>query len=235
MTDLRSLGGNLAQRLGVAFRSFVATFLVLLASGILLAGASYFFLRDYPLYGTIAAGVAVVESLIAGVVFGGKRAVVTALAHGFRSLGLGRRVVGVIFGRLLGISADQEFGEFGERGGPVLQRLERLPLAEAERGLTATVRQVAAVGGTGWLRSRIERRLLGTVAKVTLARFRREGAERGGVDLVGVQSDLESRIDEMLVARLRSGLNVWTMLVILGLPLTVAVQTYILIVLLHAK
>ncbi len=224
MSGLRSIGGNLAALAGVALRSFVATFLILLGSGVLLAGASYFFLRDHPLYAVIAAGVALVESVVAGVVFGGKRAIVMALAHGFRSLGLGRRVVGAVFDRLLGIAPDQEFGE---RGGGIARHLERLPLARAEQGLAQAIHQVTD-DGSGWLRSRIERRLLDTVAKVTLARFRQEGAKHGGVDLVAVRADLESRVDDLLVAKLRAGLNLWTILLILGLPLTVGVQTYIL-------
>src|SRR4051812_36750670 len=113
MSDLRSLTGSIVGLAGVAFRSFLTTLLLVLVFGIILAGASYYFLRDHPLYGVLAVVVALAESLAVGVLFGAKRAVVTALAHGFRTLGLGRRVVGTIFDRLS-----------GERGERVAQRLE---------------------------------------------------------------------------------------------------------------
>ena len=229
MSDLRSLAGGIVGLAGVAFRSFLTTFFIVLLAGALLAGVSYYYLRDHPFYGALAVVVALAESLIVGLVFGAKRAVVTALAHGFRTLGLGRRVVGTVFDRLS-----------GERGEWVAQRLESLPLAQAEKGLDQAVRHVVNVGASegassGWVRPRLEKRLLGLVQKVTLARFREEGAERGGVNVARVRTDLESRIDDVLVAKIRGGLKLWTVIVLLGLPFTVFVQTYILIAWLNAK
>src|SRR4051812_8288742 len=97
MNDLRSLGASLAGLLDVASRTFMATFFVVFGAGVLLAGASYYFLRDHPLYGSLAVVAVLIESLVVGVGFGGKRALVVALAHGIRTLGLGRRAVRMIF------------------------------------------------------------------------------------------------------------------------------------------
>ena len=137
--EFRSIGSHLVGLVAVALRSFFGTLVIVFLAGVLLAGGSYFFLLDQPLYGLIAAIVALIESLLTGIIIGGKRAVVMALAHGIRSSGLGSRVVRAIFDKLLGVPTDQERGE---RGGWVGQRLETLPLAEADRGLGQAVRHL---------------------------------------------------------------------------------------------
>jgi hypothetical protein len=70
------------------------------------------------------------------------------------------------------------------------------------------------------------------VGKDTLARFRDDEAAHGGVDLLRVQEDLERRIDESLVRRVRGGLRLWTLLALFGLPGVVAAQTYLILALL---
>jgi hypothetical protein len=234
MVDFRSVAGNVAALVSVAVRAFVGTVSILLAAGIVLAGASYYFLNDHPWYATIAAAVALTEALAAGCILGSKRAFILAAAHGLGMLRLGRFFVRVLFEHLLGVSAEQQFGE---RGGWIAQQVERVPLAQAENCLNQVVRDLvnahpAGVGVTGRFRSRIESMLLSLVAKVTLARLREQGAEQGGVDLVKAQAELESTMDDILIARLRRGLNLWTVLVSLGLPVTVCAQTYIAIALL---
>jgi hypothetical protein len=68
----------------------------------------------------------------------------------------------------------------------------------------------------------------------TATRFREEQARHGGVDLAMLQSGLEESADEVLVDKVRAGTALWTIIVIVGLPVTVAAQTYILIALLHS-
>jgi hypothetical protein len=87
----------------------------------------------------------------------------------------------------------------------------------------------------GWLRRTIQAKLLEAVRKYTLARFREEGAKHGGVDLLKMKEELERTVDDALVQRLCGGLRLWTVLVIVGLPLVVAIQTWGLLLLLHAK
>jgi hypothetical protein len=235
--DFPSIAGNVASLVWVAARSFAGTVLVLLSTGILLACVSYYFLSDFPLYALIAVVVTLAESLTAGIVLGSKRAFIVALAYGLGLLRLGAFAVRMLFDRLLGVSADQQFGE---RGGWTARRLERIPLAQVERRLNQVVRDLVnapdtGAGISGWIRGRIERTLLRLVARYTLARFRAEDVERGGIDLVKMQADLEAQIDDLLIAKLRRGLNLWTILVILGLPITVCAQTYIAFALLQAK
>jgi hypothetical protein len=233
MIDLGSLWSGGARLVLVAVRSFVGTVLVLAAAGAILALCSYLILKDTPAYALIAAVVALLEALATGVVLGGKRALVMALAHGLSALRLGRTTVRILFGILLGI-ADGD--EFGARGGALARALERIPLAQAEERLNIAVKVMVRSqtdgGLRGWLRRKLQSKLLRFIRTYTLARFREQDVQEGGVDLVKVQTDLEEFIDVRLLAKLRSGLNVWTILVILGLPSAVLAQTYIVLALL---
>jgi hypothetical protein len=236
MVDLASLGRGAAGLTVVALRSFLGTVLVITVAGAFLAAASAYLLRHHPLYASIAAALAVAESIAAGILLGGKRAVVMALVHGLHSLQLGRAAVRLVSARLLGVTESQESGS---RSGALALIEERLPLAQAEVRLTAAVNHLLAApaseGGGGWLRRRVRARLLRAVQRYTLSRFREEGGRSGGVDLVKVLGELETRADEMLLRRVRGGLRLLTALVVLGLPAVVFAQTYLLLVLLNAK
>jgi len=231
---LDSVWKNVAGLAAVAVRSFLGTVAVLLAAGLALAGCASYLLREHPAYGLVVGAVALAEALAAGVLLGGKRALVTALAHGLRSLRLGRSAVRLLFGRGLGVSPEQEFGG---RGGRVVQGVERLPLAQAEQRLGDAVRALLSAppsggGLTGWFRRRLQAGLLGRVQGDTLARFREEGARHGGGDLLRGQADLEGRIGDLLLGWVRAGLNLWTALVVVGLPALVLAQSYVVLALL---
>jgi hypothetical protein len=212
----------------VAVRSFLGTLLIVFLAGVVLAGVSVYWLRGYPLYAVIAAVVALVEAIALGALVGGKRALVMTLVHAVRSFQLGRSAVRLIFDRLLGGS---------ERGKILAAAAERLPLAQAERRLTAAVDQLLGEQAEerGWFRRRLHKQLLGVVQCYTLSRFREDGVGLEGVDVMKVQAELETTIDDQLVSKFRSGLNLWTILALLGLPAVVAGQTYLLIALLNAK
>jgi hypothetical protein len=230
MVNARPIGGHLARLVWVAVRSFASTLILLSIAGVALAVVSAYFLWDHPGYALVAAVIAVAEGVATGVVLGAKRAVIMALAYGLGTLHLGRSLVGFIFDRLLGVAEGQEAGE---RGGPVARGLERIPLAQAENLLREAVRGlIGATEEEGWLRRALRGRLLALVGKYTLARLREEEAAHGGVDLVKVKEELEGCIDESLVKRVRGSLRLWTLLVMLGLPGVVAVQTYLVLALL---
>jgi len=228
MADYRSLLESTAGLAWVAIRTFLATLLLLTVAGSVLAGCAYYALREQPLYGVLAAALALLEALAAGVMLGGRRALVAASGHGLRKFALGRSSVRFVFERLLGVSPEQVPGE---RAGRVARTLERLPLAQAEQRLRDIIGQITAAppgggGVSGWLRRRVQAALFGLVGKYTLARFRQEGADEEGVNLVKVQADLEERIDDLLAAKLRGGVSLWTWIVVVGLPLLVLAQTY---------
>jgi hypothetical protein len=233
-TDIRSLGSHLASLVWVAMRSFVATLLVLVLAGGVLAGLSFYFLREHHwFYGMIAAAVALIESVMTGFLLGAKRAVVMAVAQGLGTLRLGRSVVRVVFERMFGIAEGEQFGE---RGGQIAKGLESLPLAQAAELLSGAVRDVTGDAKEGgWIRRKIQALLLEAVRQYTLVRFREEGAKHGGIDLLKVKEELEQTVDKVLVQKVRGGLQLWTALAVVGLPFVVAVQTWVIIMMLHSK
>ena len=93
----------------------------------------------------------------------------------------------------------------------------------ADLVVSDAVQAVIRAPEKSWFRRHLQGILIRLVQRVTLAAFRKEG-EAGGVDLVKVRADLEERVDGMLVDKLRRGLNRWTIGILLGLPLVVAVE-----------
>lgn len=232
--DMRAIGGHLASLAWVALRSFAGTVLLLTLAGVLLAGASYYFLREQPaVYGVVAVVVALLEAVTVGVVLGAKRAVVAAVAHGLAALHLGRSLVGLVFDRMLGVTAEQGPGE---PGGRLARGLERLPLAQADDLLSGAIQGLLGEAGQGgWLRQAILARLLGAVRKYTLARFREEGATHGGINLLKVREELEHSVDDVLVQKVRGGMRLWTVIAVVGLPLLVAAQTWAIILIVTSQ
>lgn len=232
--DIGAIGSSLASLVFVALRSFVGTILVMILAGGVLAGLSCYFLREYQwFYGAGAVAVVIIESVTIGCVLGAKRAMIMAVSHGLGTLRLGRSLVRVIFERMLGIAEDEAVGQ---RGGRIVRGVEQLPLAQADELLSNTVRGMA--GDTeqgGWLRRKIRTRLLEAIRKLTLSRFREEDAKHGGIDLLKVKEELEQKVDDVLVQKVRGGLRLWTALVVIGLPVLVAMQTYVVILMLHHK
>lgn len=224
-----SIRGHLATLTWVALRSFAGTIFLLAVIGIWLAGVSYYVLSEQNwLYAFIAAVVAMIESLSAGVVLGVKRAMVLALVHGLATLKLGRSLVNLVFDRMLAASADSHVGT-------IARELERIPLAQAETMLSGAVNAIMGdISQSGWLRRQIQRRLLDAIRRYTLARFREEGATHGGIDLRRVRDEMKTSIDHALIQKLRGGLRLWTALVILVLPLVVATQIWVVLMLLRA-
>jgi hypothetical protein len=224
--DLRAIGTHVATLVWVALRSFLATVIVLAFAGFVLGALSYYFVRDHHWgYGVAAVVLALVEAVVIGVILGGKRALAMAAIHGFGSLRLGGKAVRVIFERMLGVTAE---GEARGLGAQLAAGLDRVPLAQAEHMLSDAVRGVTGDAERGgWMRAKIQRALLLTVRKFSLARFRAEGATQGSVDLPKVKQELEKTIDDVIAAKLRRGLRLTTWLVAAGLPLLVAVQTWI--------
>jgi hypothetical protein len=200
--------------------------------GIVLAGVSCYFLREYQWrYGVIAVVITLIEAVALGAILGVKRAMVMTLAYGLGSLQLGRTLVRLVFERMQRGAAGEKAGS---PNGRIAEGLKRLPLAQADELLSAAIRDVTGgVAQGGWLRRKVQTRLLNTVRKYTLARFREEGARQGGVDLPKVQEELEQTIDEILVRKVRGGVLLFTVAVMVGFPLAVAAQTYLILVLLR--
>jgi hypothetical protein len=171
------------------------------------------------------------------VLLGLKRALFLSLVDGVRTLQFGRAGVRLLFERVLGLS---NAGSSAGGGAGLAAKVERLPLAEAEKTLNSAVERYVAgerAGGTpsGRIRRLLESRLLAVTAKLTLARFRKADSAGGGVDLAKIRTELEPQIDELLATKLRSGVNLWTIVVLVGLPLVVAAETYVTLAILRMK
>jgi hypothetical protein len=223
--DVRAIGSHLTSTAWVAQKTFFGTLFLAFLAGVVLAVASYYFLRDlHWVYGLIAVAAALVESLIAGVMLGAKRGIAMAVVQSLEKLQLGRVITHSAFDKMLGVT---EGNDAGERGHVVTKAAERVPLAQANEKLhAAIVKLTGEAQGAGWLRRKIQAWLMDAVEKFTLAQFRDENAQHGGVDLVKVRDELERRVDQALVERVRGGVKMVTMLVMIGLPLLVAVQTW---------
>jgi hypothetical protein len=232
--DARSIGSHVATLAWIALRSFLGTLLLLTLAGFVLAGVSFYILSQYYwLYGLLGAALAIIEAVTTGFFLGLKRALALTLAHGLGTLRLGGALVRLIFERMFGLTDGEEHGE---RGGAMARRLERLPLAQAEKQLNTAVRKLTGdTEQSGWLARKIQTRLLDAVRKYTLARFREQDAQHGGIDLLRTKEELEQTIDVSVVEKVRGGLRFWMVLAILGLPLVVAGQICLIIVLIYGK
>ena len=239
MVTFSSVWGTIAGMGMAALKSFLRTLLLLFCEGVILGIVTHFWLMggfrfELSKWGILSAILAVamlLECILVGFALAGKRAVAMALIHALGVHRLGQATVRLVFQRLLGVTPEQPLGE---RGGMVAQTAERIPLAHVERRLSDAIRDLlraeAAGGGVRmWVRRQLQRRMLGIVEKYTLARFREADAQYGGVDLVAVQTELESSIDDRLIRKLKWGVDLWTAAALVLLPLQACAGNYLLV------
>ncbi len=230
--DVRAVVDGVAAIASKGVVAYLKGFASLLGFGVLLGALSFFVLREFPWYWCGGALLlAFVESGIVAHLLGTKRATIAGIVHGLGTLRLGRAFVGRLFDRMLGAT---ETARVGERGGQLVQAVERLPLGRVEALLNAAVHGVLGdLENKGWLVRKIQARILEAIRKFTLARFRAEEAKYGGVDLRKVQAEIALSIDDALVERVESGGSAATIAAVVGLPLLVAAQTVALWLFLH--
>jgi hypothetical protein len=197
--------------------------LALTLLGFVLGGVSFYFLRAEPVYGLIAAVLAIGQSFASGVLLGSRRAVGAGLVEGVRTLALGRSAVRLVFQHVLGAV------EVTRPGQLEVPSSEPVPLGRAEQGIQAAVKSLIAASEGSAFRRRMREFLLRLVGKYSLARVREAGAAGGSVDLQALQADLESRVDNFLIQKVRGSTSRLTLIVIVGLILMVALQTWIMV------
>lgn len=222
--DIRAIGGHATKLTWNALRSFLGTLLIVVAFGLALSGMSYYFLSGthWP-YRVSASVLVLVESVALGVFISWKQAVVAAVAYAFTGLRLGGKLVAAVFDRM-GVGDDVQGGVPGK----IARGLESVPLAQAEAMLTAAVHKLTGdISQAGWMKRTVQAKLLGATKKYTLARFREENARHGSVELPKLRRELEGTIDDAVVRRVRGGLRIWTVVILLGLPLVAAVQVVV--------
>lgn len=177
-----------------AGRSFALTLAAmgLLAGGLAIAGYQIT-AQGRPFLdgrGALVALLALPLTLVLGSMLATKRAVLSALGHGVDQLDLAPRVVQALFDRV------------GRLGG-VADLSQRVPLAQAEERLSAALRQLLRgdEAGAGFLRRRVQGWLLEQLQEMTLARFRADAAQGGGVDLAKVRDELSEKARPLLLQR----------------------------------
>ncbi|WP_437614905.1 hypothetical protein WMF20_16855 [Sorangium sp. So ce834] len=215
--DLRPFMQGVAAALGPAIRAFFLTAATMSLLAVVLAGSSYAIAADGSgPRGALAAIVALALSAVIGFTLSWKRALAAGILQVVRSKRLGGMLVTAVFERLLGVS-DQ--AEVGARGGRVAQAVEGVPINEAVKRLRLAVIhrvQAAPQGGglRGLLRRKIEAQLLKIIEALTLARFRNEAHQKGGVDLVKVRDELAQGVDDLVTGEIEGTLLVTTLLLV---------------------
>lgn len=204
--DITPLWQGLTRLVAVGLRSFALTLVGMVGLGLVLAAAAFWFASQATtLRGILATLAAMTISTALGFAVAGQRAIAIALLRGLREQKLGSNLAARLFDHLLAAGNAQPLGK---RGGTVVRAVERLPLAQAEallnNGVSALLRAPEQGGGpSGWLRRRLQGRLLRLVHVATLARFRDSGTDQGGIDLRRVRDDLANQIDARLIAKVR--------------------------------
>ncbi len=172
--------------------------------------------------GALAAVCCLVALAIVTGIVAVKNAVLRGLLAGVEKIALGQKLFRLVFDQL-GVS---EESVQGERAGGVGRALERLPLREAEAKLEGAVTAVLGQhslerGVRAWLSRKLMAAALARVRSVTLARFRTQQAQLGGVDLLAVRNELGGAIDGLIARQVAAHLAKLNLL-IAGLYLALA-------------
>jgi hypothetical protein len=217
---------RLAGAVYAALKAYALAFLAMTAAGVVLAVISFLVLDgDSRWAAVLAAGVAIVQGIVAGSILGARHASAAAAARALGELRLGSAAVRFIFERILGVHDEMAPGSRGER---LVETGKKMPLAQAERLVSQKMDDLGKSSpARGWLARKMRSRLLGAVEGVTLNRCRETDAREDGIDLLRLKNELETTIDDRLIERFTSGLTLWTILAVVGLPVAVAAQTYV--------
>jgi hypothetical protein len=225
--DLDRMVVAVADLLWSLVREFVLTLLLCTLAGALLAYLSFLALQKAPAAAVLAVVLIILEAQTAGILLGFRRAIVMPLVRVVAQLKPGQLAIKTVFQHMGSSVFPVGSADWATR------QLNRVPLAQVEQGLSRSIQELLAEpsGGFGfrsWFRRVVQERLLKGVQVITLARFRKQGAQDNTVDLEQVRQELEGNADRLLLDQLTAGIRLWTWLVILGLPLLALLQVLLL-------
>lgn len=207
--EIAAVQSSLRPFLRGTVQRFAIAWLLVVLVGVALAVVAQYVLADAePLYRRLVQTLLVVQFVAVGMVIAGRQAVAGAIIQGVTALGLGRRAVAMLFDRFNSAAP----GETGSAASSIAGLAARLPLPIAEERLNKLLSVFALEHGVALRRGllgRLQSYLFSLIGVITLARFRSK-AQRGSVDVSEVRNELEATIDELLLARVRYTLNVWT-------------------------
>jgi hypothetical protein len=215
---------------GAAGRTFLRSVGLVVCIGAVAGAIGAYVLREHgAIVQAAAVGIAVGESMAAGIWLGGKKTMVAALARGVETLGLGRAAVRTIFERVFAVSPDG--------AAPATQIASRVPLSEAatllKRAVNGILTSTEGHGPANLVQRKLKSWLLAAIERYTLGRFRVENQTHGGIDLAQLKSELETNIDPYLANRLRSKSNQLSILLLIGWPMFIVAQAWLVLILLQ--
>jgi hypothetical protein len=217
--DPASLGDRLRQLAIALVRTFFFTWLAMTVGGIALAVATGSWMPEVdPVVRTLLQVFFAGQFIVVGFFVAMRCAMSAALIGGVKRMQLGQMALNLLMSRVGAGDEDILVDDPNVIDSPS----SRLP---ASRELSAVVaaeriqRVLAMLAFSGrsrrggifaWLRNA----LLGAVGTITLSRFRNKARRAEKVDLAAVQRELEDQIDDLLLARLRYTLFIWTTIVV---------------------
>lgn len=224
MPDLGPAVGGLLELFGpiirVAFGALVRTVFGMVLLGVAVTtGVIYFSAQGSWLRGLIAAALCLVALAVVTAILAVKNAALRGLLHGIEKLNLGGKLFRVVFDQLEDTAVDRA--------------QQKLPLEQAEAKLRGAVDKVLGQraqqkGVRGWLARKLLEAGISRVEAVTLARFRSDQQQHGGVDLQLVRDELGLAIDGLISRQVAAHLNRLN-IVIAGLYVVFAVLAGLLV------
>jgi hypothetical protein len=177
-----------------------------------------------PLRGLLAAGLTFVIGALAAVWLGGQLSIVLSLADTVRAKHVGRRILDVLFARLMGVTDAKPEGDL-----KLTQKLHGLPVKDVEATLNEAARAVlehrlalAAVPRIAlWLANKAQQVLVWATVYVVTRYCTKGKSPEELVDLLALRQNLAEVVDDLLAEKLVTGairlaLLVAALLVIVG-------------------
>jgi hypothetical protein len=180
--------------------------------------------------GVVVAVLVLAGCTAAGVPLGVHRATTRTLLELIRRCRIASTIVSAMFNRLLGLS---DTDPHGQRGTQAAQRIEGMPIAQAEaeldRAIVETLRVRSEGGGLrGWIMRKVHARLVKELRRLTLYECRHSLAPSGKIDLVRVREALVIHADGMIESHLLGTSARLTRLVVAALCVVLPVAAYLL-------
>lgn len=256
MHELRTILKDLLVPSWVAFRSFLSTVLIWGSFGVLLGIISYAIVRDYPTFGFFLGALVFLESIVFGMVLGGKRLVVVAMTEVVDRLQLGVALVQLLVQRLLYQASHRNpdqtappgeqiqftdavalldeavasFAAFSEEPSSVITEPDSDFPAETQKPFLLDD-ETSESSVIERIRRNVLQELLDAVREAAVACFRDTQTTEGMVNLRKVGSVLEKTVKDLVNREFKQRLNVWVLSLGLGLVVLVLLQAWLIMAL----
>jgi hypothetical protein len=218
MGDLGAAFGELLEGagpvVGSALKALLRTAVGTVVLGMAVLGLEAWLVVHRPLQAAVLLGPGLALLVAMTGVLVVKNTVLQGVLEAVRRVGLGERMVRLVFSKL--------------EGGSVDRSAQRLPLREAEQKVRAVVdgllaERAAKPGMRAWVARRLSSAVMERVQTITLARLREDDAAHGGVELTRVGVELAGVVDGLIAKQVGDQLNRLNVLVFAGYVVVTAV------------